>query len=121
MFFRKTAFVLAFIGAAIPAAYANSSVHVVGGEKAFEFHDMSGNKSRADVLKELDASRKNPVVADGGRLLANGALYVFPQHSYGYKEGKLVHTDKLDHTSTSKPNLTMTAEEHRAQAALRAF
>ena len=52
MSLRKTVFVLALVSASIPAAFASSSNTFVGGEIGFDFHAMSGTKSRADVLKE---------------------------------------------------------------------
>lgn len=117
MLLRKTAFALALIGASVPAAFANNGMSIVGGEKGVEFHDTPSLKSRADVQKELDASRKNPTIADGGKSLAGGALYIFPQHSMTFKDGKAVHTDNLNH-DTPKPSLTMTPDERQAAARL---
>lgn len=114
MLFHKTVIALALVGAAIPAAFANGGVTLVGGEKAFEFHDTPSPKTRDEVQKELQAYRKNPVMADGGKSLAGGAVYVFPQHSYALKDGKFVHTDTLKH-DTPKPSLTMTPDERRAR------
>jgi hypothetical protein len=117
MLIRKTVVALALIGASVSAAFANSGISIVGGEKGFEFHDTPSLKSRADVQNELAASRKNPTIADGGKSLAGGALYVFPQHSFAFKDGKSVHTDTLNHY-TPKPSLTMTPDERRAQIRL---
>lgn len=115
MLFRKTVFVLALVGASIPAAFASSGVNVAGGEKGFDFHDTPSLKSRADVQKELEASRKNPTIADGGKLLAGGALYLFPQHSFAFKDGKAIHTDSLKDHDSPKPSLTLTPEERMAK------
>ena len=83
-----------------------------GGEKGFDTHPMPSTKSRADVLKELQAFRKNPVTADGGTLVGAEVVYTFPQHSYAFQGGKLVHTDSISH-NTSKPSLAMTDAERR--------
>ena len=115
MLIRKTVFALALVGASVPAAFANSGISIVGGEKGFEFHDTPSLKSRADVQNELAASRKNPTIADGGKLLAGGALYLFPQHSLAFKDGKFAHTDTLNHDDKPKPSLTMTPDERRAK------
>ena len=111
MLFRKTVFVLALVGASIPAAFANSGVNVIGGEKGFDFHDMPSLKSRAEVLKERETYRKNPTMADGGKWLASGAHYVFPQHSFAFKDEKFVHTDTLKGHDSPKPSLSMTPDE----------
>ena len=113
MSFRKTVFVLALAGAAIPAAFANSGSTWVGGEAGFQNHPVQSTKSRADVRKELEAFNKNPVTADGGRIVGGEAGYSPPQHSYAFQGGKLVHTDSLAH-NTPKPSLSMTAAERRA-------
>ncbi|MES2188528.1 MAG: DUF4148 domain-containing protein [Pseudomonadota bacterium] len=117
MLIRKTAIALALVGASITAAFANNGSSVVGGEKGFEFHNTPSLKSRADVQSELFASRKNPTIADGGKSLAGGALYVFPQHSYVFKDGKPVHADTLNH-DTPRSSLTMTSDERQAQIRL---
>ena len=112
MLFRKTVFALALAGAALPAAFANSGSTWVGGELGFENHAMQSAKSRADVQKELQAFRKNPVAADGGMLVGGEAGYIRPQHSYAFQGGKLAHTDRIAH-NTAKPSLTMTDAERR--------
>ena len=117
MLIRKTLFALALVGASVPAAFANNGLSIVGGEKVFEFHDTPRLKSRVDVQNELVASRKNPTIADGGKLLAGGAIYISPQHSYAFKGGNLVHTDTLSHNSP-KPSLVMTPVEKEAQIRL---
>ncbi|MDP2448851.1 DUF4148 domain-containing protein [Polaromonas sp.] len=110
MLFRKTVFALALAGAAIPAAFANSGGTWVGGEQGFETHAVQSTTSRADVQKELQAFRKNPKTAEGGRLVGGEAGYIPPQHSYAFQDGRLVHTDSIAH-NTPKPSLAMTDAE----------
>lgn len=110
MLFRKTAVALALAGAVIPAAFATSGATWVGGEMGFETHAPQSTKSRADVQREYQAFRKNPVTADGGTLVGGEAGYIPAQHSYAFRNGKLVHTDHISH-NTPKPSLSMTAEE----------
>jgi hypothetical protein len=112
MLFRKTVFALALVGAALPAAFANSGSTWTGGEQSFEFHAMPSTMSRADVQKELEDFRKNPVTSDGSTLVGGEGGYVGPQHSYAFKGGKLVHTDTLPHNSP-KPSLAMTDVERQ--------
>ncbi len=112
MLFRKTVFALALAGAALPAAFANSGSTWVGGELGFETHAMQSTKSRADVRKEFEAFRKNPVTADGGTLVGGEVGYIGPQHSYAFEGGKLVHTDTIPH-NTPKPSLAMTQVERQ--------
>ena len=112
MLFRKTVFALALAGAAIPAAFADSGSKWVGGELGFESHAVQSTKSRADVQREFQAFRNNPVSADGGRLVGGEAGYLPPQHSYAFQGGSWVHTDRIAH-NTPKPSLSMTDAERR--------
>ena len=112
MSFRKTVFVLALVSASLPAAFASSGSTWVGGENSFETHAMPGTKSRADVQKELQAFRRNPVTADGGTLVGGEVGYIFPQHSYAFQDGKLIHTDSIVH-NTPRPSVTMTDVERQ--------
>jgi hypothetical protein len=112
MLFRKTVFALALAGAALPAAFANSGNTWVGGELGFDAHAVQSTTSRADVQKEYQAFRKNPVSVDGGTLVGGEAGYIHPQHSYAFQGGKLVHTDTIAH-NTPKPSLAMTDAERR--------
>ena len=108
MLIRKTMLALALAGAAVPAAFANG-----GHERPFESSAASSTKSRSDVQKELEAFRKNPVGAGGGILSDRDASFITPQHSYGFQNGALVHTDKLPH-DTPKPDLSPLTEEQRS-------
>lgn len=113
MLFRKTVFALALAGAALPAAFANSGSTWVGGERGVEFHANKSTKNRAEVQKELEAFRQNPVTADGGTLAGRDASYIPPQHSYAFQGGKLVHTDSLAHDTPKPTSLAMTDAERR--------
>lgn len=111
MSFRKTVFVLTLVSASIPAAFATSG-NTRGGEVAFENHPVQVGKSRADVQKELKAFRANPVTSNGATLRGGDFDSTFPQHSYAFQDGKLVHTDTLSHNAP-KPSLAMTDAERR--------
>ena len=108
MLIRKTVLALALAGAAVPAAFANG-----GYERPFESSAASSTKSRSDVQKELEAFRKNPVGAGGTILSDRDARFVPPQHSYGFQNGKLVHTDKIAHDALRPASLAMTEVEQR--------
>lgn len=121
MLFRKSVVALALVGAAIPAAFANSVVTSVGGDRDSQYPasytNSNSSKSRADVQKELEAFRKNPVTADGGKIVNTEIGFISPQHSYAFQGGTLVHTDSLSH-DTPKPSLAMTDAEKRLQRQL---
>lgn len=112
MFFRKTVFASALVLAAVPAAFASSGSTWVSGERGFEFHASTSTKSRADVQKELEAFRKNPVAADEGKIVNTDTGYIAPRHSYAFQGGKLVHADSMAH-NTPKPSLAMTDAERQ--------
>ena len=108
MLIRKTVLALTLAGAAVPAAFANG-----GHERPFESSAASSTKSRSDVQKELEAFRKNPVGAGGTILSDRDARFVTPQHSYGFQNGKLIHTDNISHDAAKPANLVMTDAEKR--------
>ena len=110
MLFRQTVFALALAGAAIPAAFASNGSAPMRGEQGFETHAMQSTWSRADVQRELADFRKNPMTAEGGTFTQGETGYVFPQHSYDFKGGKLVHSDNIAH-NTPRPARVMTHEE----------
>jgi len=114
MFFRKTLFALALVGAAISAAFANSDTGWAGNERevGIQANTNTSKKSRADVQKELEAFRKNSVTADGGTTVDTNIGYINPQHSYVFQGGKLTHTDNIVHT-TPKPSIAMTDSDRR--------
>lgn len=119
MLFRKTVFALALVGAAIPAAFASSDAIWLGSDKGFVAYPGNSNstKSRTDVQQELAAFRKNPVTADGGKIVNTDKGYISPQHSYAFQGGTLVHADTLAH-DTPKPSLVMTDADKRLQREL---
>ena len=106
MLIRKTALALALVGAAVPAAFANG-----GHERPFASSAASSTKSRSDVQKELEAFRKKPVSAGGSILSDRDARFITPQHSYGFQNGTLVHTDSIAHDTSKPSNLAMTDAE----------
>jgi hypothetical protein len=106
MLIRKTVLALALAGAAVPAAFADG-----GYERPFESSASASTKSRSDVQKELEAFRRNPVGAGGNILSDRDARFITPQHSYGFQNGKLVHTDSIAHDTSRPANLAMTDAE----------
>lgn len=117
MLFRKTVLVLAFAGATLPAAFANSGNTWENGEISVQTPVVQSAKARADVQKEFEAFRKNSVTANGGTLVGGEVGYTPPQHSYSFQGGKLAHTDSIAH-NTPKPNAVMTRAERRVSQAL---
>ena len=69
---------IALVSAVSLPALATSGVTPVGGEAGFTTHAMPSVKSRADVIKELEAWKRNPVTADGWLDVGGeaGAVYV---------------------------------------------
>lgn len=109
---RKTVLSLALTCVSIPTAFASSGATWVGGELGFKPHALQSTSSRADVQREFEAFRGNPMTADGGRIVGGEAGYVPPQHSYAFQGGKLIHTDTIAH-NTPKPSLSMSEAERR--------
>ena len=108
MSIRKTILALALAGAAVPAAFADG-----GYERPFKTTADASTKSRNDVQKEPEDFRRNPVGAGGSMLSDRDARFITPQHSYGFQNGSLVHTDKLPH-DTPKPELSPLTDEQRS-------
>jgi hypothetical protein len=106
MLIRKTVLALALAGAAVPAAFANG-----GYERPFESSASASTKSRSDVQKELEAFRRNPAGAGGSVLSDRDARFITPQHSYGFQNGTLVHTDNIPHNTPMPARLAMTDAE----------
>lgn len=69
---------IALVSAVSLPALATSGIIPVPGEAGFTTHAMPSAKSRADVIKELEAWKRNPVTADGWREVGGeaGAVYV---------------------------------------------
>jgi hypothetical protein len=71
-------------------------------------------KTRAEVMKELQEFRANPVSADGQYRFVGGDRQWEPVlHSYDFRNGVLVHTDSIAH-DTPRPSVVMTSAEKRA-------
>jgi hypothetical protein len=65
---------IALVSAVSLPALATSGITPVGGEAGFTTHAMPSTKSRADVIKELEAWKRNPVTADGWREVGGDAF-----------------------------------------------
>jgi hypothetical protein len=71
-------------------------------------------KARAEVAKELQEFRNNPISADGlYRFVGGEKDWDTVQHSYAKRDGKVVCLDTFSH-DTPRPSLVMSAEEKRA-------
>jgi hypothetical protein len=73
---------IALVSAVSLPALATSGITPVPGEAGFTTHampsaTMPSAKSRADVIKELEAWKRNPVTADGWREVGGEAGWVF--------------------------------------------
>jgi hypothetical protein len=58
-------------------AFATSGFTPAPGEAGFTTHAMPSVKTRAEVIKELEAWKRNPVAADGWRHVDGEAGWVF--------------------------------------------
>jgi hypothetical protein len=71
-------------------------------------------KARAEVARELQEFRNNPISADGQYRFVGGEKdWDTVQHSYTKRDGKVVCLDTFSH-DTPRPSVVMTAEEKRA-------
>lgn len=113
MIIRKTILAVALGAASIPAAFANSGSTWVGGEIGFESHPVQSSKSRAEVISEFQAFRRNPVTADGGVFVGGELGYVPHQHTFAVENGRRVHADQYAST-TPVQSRTMSDVERRA-------
>lgn len=110
MSIRKTIVALALVGAALPAAFANSNTGWAGNERGvsvIEANTSASIKTRAQVVQELQAFRNNPVAANGSKFVNNDRGFARAQHSYAFQGGALVHTDTIAH-NTVKPSVVLT-------------
>ena len=115
MSIRKTIVAMALVGAALPAAFANSHTGWAGNERGvsvIQANISASTKTRAEVVQELQTFRKNPVTADGSKLVDTERGFVPAQHSYAFQGGALVHTDTLAH-DTAKPSVVLTDADKR--------
>lgn len=79
MSIRNTAVALALAASALPAALAQSGSVFVGGEAGWIDLPVQGSRTPGQVHEEFLQFRKNPVAADGGRIVGGEAGYVMPQ------------------------------------------
>jgi hypothetical protein len=75
MNFRLSLFAL--VSAVSLPALATSGITPVAGEAGFTTHAMSSATSRADVIKELEAWKRNPVTSNGWREVGGEVGWVF--------------------------------------------
>ena len=68
---------IALVSAVSLPALATSGITPVPGEAGFTTHAMPSAKTRADVVKDLQAWKRNPVTADGWREVGGDAGWVF--------------------------------------------
>lgn len=108
---RQTALVFALVTMGLSAAHAQSTSSFVGGEVGFIDGAVQSTLTREAVRQEFQASRSNPVAADGGQFVGGELGYVFPQHSYALQDGQWVCTDQIAHNA--KPSLNKTDAERR--------
>ena len=86
------------------AAVADQTFHPSKDETGTIMHVVPGTKSRVQVDAERIEAAKKDVTADGWRYVGGETGWELVQHAYEFRSGKLVHTDKIDH-STPKPSL----------------
>lgn len=68
---------IALVSAVSLPALATSGITPVSGEAGFTTHAMPAAKTRADVIKEFEEWRRNPVTADGWREVGGDVGWVF--------------------------------------------
>jgi len=107
----QTALVLALSAMALPAAFAQSATAFVGGERGWVDQPVQSTQSREQVRSAFLAFRANPVAADGGQFVGGEAGYIFPQHTYAYRNGQWVCTDRIAHNP--KPSVNWTDAQRR--------
>lgn len=117
MLFRNTVFVLALAGAAVPAALAASGTTwsgAPGGDHVYSQKNSESAANRADVQKELADALKKSMANDRSTWASadGGVSTPFPQHSYAFRGGKLVHTDSISH-DTPKPSRAVPGTEQK--------
>ncbi|MCW5631959.1 MAG: hypothetical protein KIT17_01350 [Rubrivivax sp.] len=69
--------VIALLGAATLPALANSGVTSAATEAGYTTHAMAATKTRAQVMSELLAWKRNPVTADGWRQVDDERGWVY--------------------------------------------
>lgn len=103
MMVRKTVFALALAGAVLPAAFADSGRTWAGADGSVHIapQQSQSDTGRGEVKKGATSAPQYAVTATAS---ADGATNTSPQHSFGLKGGKLVHTDNLSHNN-AKPSV----------------
>ena len=91
------------------AAVADQTFHPSKDEVGTVTHVVPGTKTRVQVeadRNELDrnAAARNIATPDAWRYVGGDTGWELVQHAYAFRNGKLVHADKFDH-STPKPSL----------------
>ena len=110
MFTKTIPFAVAVVlSLSASAAFADQTFHPSKDEVGTIMHGVPGTKSRAQVNAEQIAIAKNAVTADSWRYVGGERGWELVQHAYELRNGKLVHIDKIDH-STPKPSLASILE-----------
>lgn len=94
-------------------AAASSDLHAVPGEIGYRFfpEHVANTKSRAQVDQELRQFRQAPLSNDGQFRYAGPEVgWVLEPHAFSWRDGALVHSDRLAH-DTQAPAYKRTAEE----------
>lgn len=104
----KKVFFVALAALVAPAVFAQGGSVFVGGEAGWVDQPVRSTLTREQVRKEFVAFRISPEAPDGGRYVGGEEGYVNPQHTYAYRNGEWVCTDKIAHTP--KPAPVTTAE-----------
>lgn len=112
MSIKKSIIALTLSAFIVPAAFADNGWTWVGGQIGWAPHATPSTKSRAEVNRELEEFRNNPVDATGWSYAGQEIGFVPPQHAYSIENGSMVHADEFDH-DTPHPNTIMTTEERR--------
>lgn len=94
-------------------SFASDNAYPTNPERSAVVQAMPTAKTRAEVKAELAQFRSNPVSPDGWRQVGGERGWALIQHSYGFVDGQLTHTDNLDHNA-SKPSLIASASEKMA-------
>lgn len=101
MFAAKKVLLAVAIGALIvPAAFASTGTTPANNERGYTTHAMpASGLTRDQVRAELDAFKRNPLNADGARYVGGEIGWEIQGHKSEWRNGKLVHTDTIDHNA----------------------
>lgn len=110
---RRHLIVLAIAVTALPAAFAQSTTVLVGGEAGWIDRPVQSSVTPAQVQSEFLRSRAAPVAdANVGRTVSAEEGYAFPAHMYAREGGKWVCIDRIAHNPT--PDAIRSPAEERA-------